>query len=179
MLESTRVQENSPISVEVEATSGQKITQMISLADILKRPHIHYDMLEKHGYGDRGLSAAEKEAVEIDLKYSGFIQRQKKQLASVTSKYSKKLPADIDYDAISTLSKEAREKLSKMRPTTLGQAARLGGVNPADISNLLIHMETQRRRRAKESGTRQLTKKQMRKALIQERVQEDNVVSVQ
>ena len=178
-LETTRVQENSPISLEVEATSGQKITQMISLADILKRPHIHYDMLERHGYGDRGLSDSEKEAVEIDLKYSGFIQRQQKQLASVTSKYSKKLPSDIDYDTISTLSKEAREKLSKMRPTTLGQAARLGGVNPADISNLLIHMETQRRKNAKDSGKRQLTKKQLRKALIQERVQEEQVAPVQ
>ena len=163
-LETTRVKETSDIATEVQEASGQKITQMISLAEILKRPHIHYDMLEKHGFSNNNLSEIEKEAVEIELKYSGFIKRQQKQLASVTSKYSKKIPEDINYHDIGTLSKEAREKLAKMRPSTLGQAARLGGVNPADISNLLIHLETEKRRSS--SAQKVLTKKQARKQMV-------------
>lgn len=165
-LSCTRVRETSPISQEVEKISDQKISQMISLAEILKRPHIHYDLLDAFGYGDSSLTESEKEAVEIELKYSGFIKRQEKQLASVASKHAKKIPEDIDYDAIGTLSKEAREKLEKMRPSTIGQAARLGGVNPADISNLLIHLESERRKRSREEGRTHITKKQARKMLI-------------
>jgi tRNA uridine 5-carboxymethylaminomethyl modification enzyme len=143
--------------------SGQKITQMISLAEILKRPHVHFDVLERHGHAS-GLSQTEKEAVEIELKYSGFIQRQQKQLAAVASKHAKKIPDDIDYDAIGTLSKESREKLSKMRPTTIGQASRLGGVSPADVSNLLIHLET--KKRAAAGAERPQTIKEKRKVRV-------------
>jgi tRNA uridine 5-carboxymethylaminomethyl modification enzyme len=139
---------------------------MISLAEILKRPHVHFDVLERHGH-DSGLSATEKEAVEIELKYSGFIKRQQKQLSAVAAKHAKKIPDDIDYDSIGTLSKESREKLSKMRPTTIGQASRLGGVSPADVSNLLIFLETQKRAAG---GTRPPTTKEKRKALMAEAI---------
>jgi len=163
-LDSLRVREDSPLAADAENVSGQKITQMISLAEILKRPHVHFDVLERHGH-DSGLSQTEKEAVEIELKYSGFIKRQLKQLAAVTSKHAKKIPEDIDYDAIGTLSKESREKLSKMRPTTIGQASRLGGVSPADVSNLLIHLETQKRAAA--GGERPQTTKEKRKVRVE------------
>lgn len=167
-LESIRVKETDPISTHVIEISGQKITQMITLADILRRPHVHYNVIEQHGFlPSAPLSPSEKEAVEIELKYSGFIKRQQKQLASLTSKYSKKLPKDIDFSNIETLSKEAREKLIKMQPATLGQAARLGGVNPADISNLLIYLETERRKKMRQNGAaKQISKKQARKALV-------------
>ena len=161
-LEAERVREDSDLAADAERVSGQKITQMISLAEILRRPHVHFDVLERHGH-DSGLSQTEKEAVEIELKYSGFIKRQQKQLSSVAAKHAKKIPDDIDYDSIGTLSKESREKLSKMRPTTIGQASRLGGVSPADVSNLLIHLETQKRAAG---GSRPLTTKEKRKEMI-------------
>jgi tRNA uridine 5-carboxymethylaminomethyl modification enzyme len=164
-LESVRVREDSDLAADAERVSGQKITQMISLAEILKRPHVHFDVLERHGY-ENDLSMTEKEAVEIELKYSGFIRRQQKQLSAVAAKHSKKIPEDINYDAIGTLSKESREKLSKIRPTTIGQASRLGGVSPADVSNLLVHLETQRRAAA--GGKRPMTTKEKRKQMIRE-----------
>ena len=77
---------------------------------------------------------------------------------------TKKIPDDIDYDAIGTLSKESREKLFKMRPTTIGQASRLGGVSPADVSNLLIHLETQKRAAA--GAERPQTIKEKRKVRV-------------
>jgi tRNA uridine 5-carboxymethylaminomethyl modification enzyme len=73
---------------------------------------------------------------------------QEKQLEQLAGKARKKLPADLDYASISTLSMEAREKLAKFRPADIGQASRLGGVNPADISALLMHLEIQKRRAA-------------------------------
>ena len=167
-LEAARVREDSDLAADAERVSGQKITQMISLAEILKRPHVHFDVLERHGH-DSGLSETEKEAVEIELKYSGFIKRQQKQLSAVAAKHAKKIPDDIDYDSIGTLSKESREKLSKMRPTTIGQASRLGGVSPADVSNLLIHLETQKRAAG---GARPPTTKEKRKAMMAQAMRE-------
>lgn len=73
---------------------------------------------------------------------------QEKQLEQLAGKARKKLPADLDYASITTISMEAREKLSKFRPADIGQAGRIGGVNPADISALLLHLEVQKRRAA-------------------------------
>jgi tRNA uridine 5-carboxymethylaminomethyl modification enzyme len=73
---------------------------------------------------------------------------QEKQLEQLAGKARKKIPVDLDYASISTISMEAREKLAKFRPVDIGQASRLGGVNPADISALLLHLEVQKRRAA-------------------------------
>lgn len=135
------------IADEVAEASGQPLKEVLPLALMLKRPHVHYDMLDRHGLGSPALSAVEKERLEIEIKYEGFIARQQLQLQQMLHKHSKPIPDGLDYSAIKTLSLEAREKLSKIRPQNIGQASRVGGVNPADISALLIHLEVKRRRR--------------------------------
>ncbi|MEG5061904.1 tRNA uridine-5-carboxymethylaminomethyl(34) synthesis enzyme MnmG, partial [Microcoleus sp. A2-C5] len=92
------------------------------------------------------LQLAEKNGVEIDLKYSGYLQRQQNQIDDIAKHERRQLPGDLDYMAITTLSKESREKLTKIRPLTIGQAARIGGVNPADVNALLIYLEVRNRK---------------------------------
>jgi len=160
-----RVQPDHHLAVVAERISHQGVAGPVTLADLLKRPHVHYHHLfgnssggdENHQDSSSSehaspvvLDTVEQEAVEITLKYEGFIRRQAKQLEVVTSRSSKRLPDGLDYMSIQTLSMEAREKLSKIRPRDVGQAGRIGGVSPADVGNLLVYLETARRRKKKE-----------------------------
>ena len=95
--------------------------------------------------------APEAEGAEIEIKYAGYIQRQQRQIEQVSRQEHRKLPADLDYANLDTLSKESREKLAKVKPLTIGQASRIGGVNPADINALLVYLETQARLTALQS----------------------------
>ncbi|EFJ44771.1 hypothetical protein VOLCADRAFT_121255 [Volvox carteri f. nagariensis] len=148
-LAACRIRADSEAALAAAALSGHAVPSSLTLEELLRRPHVHYSILERHGLdGGSELSFAEREAVEIDIKYAGFIARQEKQLAAFSSKSSKPLPPDLDYSAISTLSLEAREKLNKIRPRDIGQASRIGGVSPADVSALLVHLEVARRRAA-------------------------------
>ncbi|QZZ21736.1 tRNA uridine-5-carboxymethylaminomethyl(34) synthesis enzyme MnmG [Leptothermofonsia sichuanensis E412] len=147
-LHETRVKELDALGQEIAACTRQAIKGSITLADLLRRPGFHYGDLERFGLGNPELDRAVKEGAEIDIKYSGYIQRQQNQIEQIARQEHRKLPADLDYQAIETLSKEAREKLSKVRPLTVGQAARIGGVNPADVNALLIYLEVQSRRNA-------------------------------
>jgi tRNA uridine 5-carboxymethylaminomethyl modification enzyme len=87
------------------------------------------------------LNQAEREGAEIDIKYSGYLQRQQNQIDAISRQAHRPLPPDLDYAKIETLSKESREKLSKVKPLTIGQASRIGGVNPADVNALLVYLE--------------------------------------
>jgi tRNA uridine 5-carboxymethylaminomethyl modification enzyme len=144
-LHETRVKELEPVGVAIATQTGQAIKGAISLADLLRRPGLHYVDLAHHNLHDPSLNAAETEGAEIDIKYSGYIQRQQKQIDQVVKQEHRKLPATLDYQGIQTLSMEAREKLSHVKPLTIGQASRIGGVNPADINALLVYLETQHR----------------------------------
>ena len=93
--------------------------------------------------GNKKLTKAEKEGSEIDIKYSGYLKRQKRQIEQINRQSERKLSPDVDYFQIETLSMEAREKLNKVKPLTIGQASRIGGVNPADINALLVYLEVQ------------------------------------
>ena len=147
-LYSTRVKAHEPIGKQIVADTEQKIKDAIALADLLRRPRFHYTDLEHYGLNDPDLTQAEKEGAEIDIKYSGYIQRQQKQIEQVAKQTNRKLPQDIDYLTIETLSMEAREKLTTIKPLTVGQATRIGGVNPADINALLVHLEVKDRQNA-------------------------------
>ncbi|WP_269468939.1 tRNA uridine-5-carboxymethylaminomethyl(34) synthesis enzyme MnmG [Richelia sinica] len=140
-LYATRIKEHDEIGRAIAHDTQQAIKGSITLADLLRRPGFHYLDLNRYGLGNPTLSQAEREGAEIDIKYSGYLARQQNQIEQVARQANRSLPADLDYTAIDTLSKEAREKLSKVKPLTIGQAARIGGVNPADINALLIYLE--------------------------------------
>jgi tRNA uridine 5-carboxymethylaminomethyl modification enzyme len=112
----------------------------VSLADLLRRPGVTYALLAPVDPARPALSRAEALCVEVQTKYEGYISRQLAEVARQERLESKLLPADLDYKAIKGLRLEAAQKLSDRRPLTVGQASRISGVSPADISVLLIHL---------------------------------------
>ncbi len=144
-LYATRLKEHEPLGQAIAADTQQAIKGSITLADLLRRPGFHYVDLECYELGNPNLNSAEKEGAEIDIKYSGYLQRQQNQIDQITRQAHRQLPPDLDYASIDTLSKEAREKLAKVKPLTVGQAARIGGVNPADVNALLVYLELRSR----------------------------------
>ena len=137
-LRATRVKSDEAIVKDVIAASGggkKPSRQSFTLEELIYRPQVSYGFLREWGFGG-GLGRWAAEAVETEVKYEGFIKRQEGQVAKVAGKMNKKIPAGIDYAAITTLRMEAREKLAKMQPSTVGQASRIGGVTPADVSSL-------------------------------------------
>jgi len=143
-LQATRVKEHDEIGIAIASNTQQLIKGSITLNDLLRRPGFHYVDLDRFGLGNPNLNRAEKEGAEIDIKYSGYLARQQNQIDQIVRQAHRQLPADLDYTTIDTLSKEAREKLTHVKPLTLGQAARIGGVNPADVNALLLYLELRR-----------------------------------
>ncbi len=117
----------------------------VRLCDLLKRPQIGYDCLTSIDVDRPNLPYEIFEQVEIDTKYEGYIKRQQAQVDEMHRLEVQKLPDDIDYNLILGLRLEAREKLTKIRPHSIGQASRISGVSPSDISVLLIYLEKERR----------------------------------
>ncbi|MBW4670509.1 MAG: tRNA uridine-5-carboxymethylaminomethyl(34) synthesis enzyme MnmG [Cyanomargarita calcarea GSE-NOS-MK-12-04C] len=146
----TRVKENDDIGKAIASETQQAIKGSITLADLLRRSGFHYVSLTNYGLGNPKLDRAETEGAEIDIKYSGYLARQQNQIDQIARQANRHLPADLDYATIDTLSKEAREKLNQVKPLTLGQAARIGGVNPADVNALLIYLELRKNHAHKE-----------------------------
>ena len=111
------------------------------LADLLRRPKVTYADIAPFDMNRPELPAAVRTEVEIQVKYAGYLARQEKQVAEFQKEEARLLPADIDYTAIAGLRLEARDKLSQIRPVSIGQAGRISGVSPADIAVLLIYLE--------------------------------------
>lgn len=133
-------------SILAKVSSAGLPQQGISLAGLLRRPEISYEELRLLT-GDEGeLPEEVKEQVEIQVKYEGYIKKQRAQVERFERMEGKKLPKDIDYGQVKGISVEAKEKLEKVRPGSIGQAVRIAGVSPADISVLLIYLEQKRRR---------------------------------
>ncbi|AFZ49798.1 tRNA uridine-5-carboxymethylaminomethyl(34) synthesis enzyme MnmG [Dactylococcopsis salina] len=144
-LHGTRIKAHEEVGKQIVADTGQKIKSSATLAELLRRPGFHYANLAQYGLGNKQLHRVEKEGAEIDIKYSGYVQRQQNQIDQITKQTNRPLPTDLDYMKIDTLSMEAREKLAKVKPLTIGQASRIGGVNPADVNALLVHLEIKNR----------------------------------
>ncbi len=156
------IQRLQTIRVQDQSNAGQKFIEMtkegfkpgMSLADLLRRPGVHYETLEASGlsepqnwYSLPELDRAIREGAEIAIKYEGYINRQNRQIEQLSKHANQKIPDTLNYQNLEFLSKESREKLTKIRPQTIGQASRIGGVNPADVNALLVYLEAERRRK--------------------------------
>ena len=131
------------LSVFLAEKDTADVTDGCSLIALLRRPQLHYDELAPFDPTRPDLPADVAEQVEISVKYEGYIQRQQKQVEDFRKMERHKLPADLDYSVIQGLRLEAREKLADIRPADLGQASRISGVSPADVTALMIWLERQ------------------------------------
>ncbi len=121
-------------------------------AELVRRPQIGYDDLAPFDLNRPELSREVREQVEVEIKYEGYIKKQLLQVEEMRKLEGKALPGDLDYDQISGLRLEAVEKLKRVKPLNIGQASRISGVSPADISVLLIWLEQQRQNRKREGA---------------------------
>lgn len=124
------------------------VTSGVRMIDLLKRPQIDYKCLESLDTGRPNISESIFQQVETEIKYEGYIKKQLAQVEQMRKLESKKLPTDVDYKTIIGLRLEAQEKLNKVKPLSIGQASRISGVSPADISVLLIWLAQKRHRKA-------------------------------
>lgn len=125
----------------LKQANGTPLKEAVKASDLLKRPEITYTMLEELMEEGTNLPEEVKNQVEIQIKYEGYIKKANDQVARMQKMESKKIPERIDYDAIKGIASEGRDKLKEVRPLSIGQASRISGVNPADISILLVYIE--------------------------------------
>ncbi|MGG1440792.1 tRNA uridine-5-carboxymethylaminomethyl(34) synthesis enzyme MnmG [Brevibacillus laterosporus] len=141
-LHSTRIRPENELAQEVIREAGTpELTEVIDLAQLLRRPEITYEHIHRISPAPEELNIDVREQVEIQVKYDGYIRKSLAQVEKMKKVEEKLIPKSIDYTVISGMSKEAREKLQKIRPLNIGQASRISGVTPADISVLMIYME--------------------------------------
>ena len=140
-LESNGVPGSPELNAMLEERNSTPVANSARLADLLRRPQVTYADIAPFDPHRPSLPAAVTEEVEIQIKYAGYLARQEKQVAEFKKEEARLLPADIDYDSIAGLRLEARQKLSEIRPMSIGQAGRISGVSPADIAVLLIWLE--------------------------------------
>lgn len=140
-LSTTNLLPKPTINAALAQLGSAPIREKIALYDLLRRPELTLSSFSEWiDLSDHDQDVLEQ--VEIDIKYEGYIKKAEKQAAQMLQMEDYVIPADIDYDTIHNLAAEAREKLKRIRPLTIGQASRISGVNPADISILLIHIKT-------------------------------------
>src|SRR5690625_4340612 len=125
----------------LEEAGSTPLKDAIKAYDLLKRPQINYQLLERMIEHNNELNDEMKEQVEIQIKYEGYIKKASEQVDRMKKMEDKKIPDHIDYDAISGIASEAKEKLKEVRPLSVGQASRISGVNPSDVSILLVYIE--------------------------------------
>ena len=144
--EVTRLQEkmvggNTKVQEFLTKYNSTPLKTAVSMADLLMRPELNYKILEEIDTERELLPEEVTEQVEIELKYSGYIERQQRQVDQFKKTEGRRIPENLDYDAVPSLRIEARQKLKKIRPENIGQASRISGVSPADISVLLVYLK--------------------------------------
>ena len=148
LLRNTIISPSPDVQDFLSQKGSAQLKSGVSLFDLMKRQEISYiDLMDKFSLPE--LEPEFIEQMEIVIKYEGYINKQREQVLRAERLENKKLPLDLDYESIHGLSKEARQKLQHIRPETVGQASRISGVSPADISILLIVDEQRRRQHDK------------------------------
>ena len=143
-LERCHLAPTEELNAMLESQGTAKVSTGVSLADLIRRPQVGYADLAPFDPERPALDRAVCYEAELNLKYEGYIKRQLKQVEEFTRMESRRLPEDLDYDQVTGLRLEAREKLKKIRPENFGQASRISGVSPADISVLMVYMENRK-----------------------------------
>lgn len=138
----TRVRPDLPHVQEVLREAGSpELTEVIELAQLLRRPELNYQHIIRMSPAPVELPEEVMEQVEIQIKYDGYIRKSLQQVERMKKMEERRIPEDIDYHKITGMAKESRDNMSRIRPLNIGQAARISGVNPADISVLMIYLE--------------------------------------
>ena len=140
-LESCGLPAGDALNALLTGKGTEPVKNSARMADLIRRPQLSYDDLAPFDPERPALSPAVRQEVEIQIKYAGYLERQQRQVEEFKREEARLLPEDLDYNAISGLRLEARQKLSKIRPVSIGQAGRISGVSPADIAVLLIYLE--------------------------------------
>lgn len=140
-LQKTRIKPTAEVQAMLKEIGSGELKDGILAADLLRRPEITYDKIAQIVSRETFVTDEIAEQVEIQIKYEGYIQKSNLQVEKMKRMEDKKIPENIDYDAISGLATEALEKLKKIEPLSIAQASRISGVNPADISILLVYIE--------------------------------------
>lgn len=141
-LQNTMVGGNSKIQQFLLDAGSTPLKTAASLAELIKRPELSYEAIKPIDDIRPEVSPEAAEQINISIKYEGYIERQNEQVKHFKKLEGKRIPADIDYENVSNLRKEARQKLNFIRPDNIGQASRISGVSPADISVLLVYLKT-------------------------------------
>lgn len=150
-LKKTIIKPNEQTQNLIKEVGGSALKDGIRGADLLRRPEIRYEHIKTLIPPQEELEKEIEEQVEIQIKYEGYIEKALQQVERLHKMEDKKIPIDIDFDAINGLATEAREKLKEVHPLTLAQASRISGVNPADISILLVYLEQGKIKRVSQS----------------------------
>lgn len=145
-VKSVNIGTGSEVQELLKENNSTELTTGVTLAELIRRPELNYDVLEPIDKNRPKLSWDVREQVNINLKYEGYINRQLRQVEHFKKLEGKLIPSELDFFAIAGLRKEAMQKLDKFRPRSIGQASRISGVSPADISVLLVYLESYRRR---------------------------------
>ena len=140
-LEHTNIGANERVQEFLRRHGSTELKTGATLAELVRRPELNYVMLTEIDDRFPDLSDDTAEQVNINIKYEGYIKRQRQQVAQFKKLESKRLDVDFDYSTVNSLRKEAVQKLNLYKPVSIGQASRISGVSPADISVLLIHLE--------------------------------------
>ena len=156
-LEKERIKESDKCAKEIYSSTGTPIKGSLTLANFLRRTNIHYKDLITYNLTTESIPLDVEEGVEIDIKYSGYLERQKAQINQLKQQSKKLLPKNLNYNNIETLSKEAREKLTISQPKSLGHAAQLPGVSKADLTALLVWLKIEKMKKVKRKDSLQIT----------------------